>query len=456
MINENELIAMQIKNSTLSEEEFFALEILAWQGSEHRKNMLDGKRYYKGDHDILRRERTAIGKNGELEVVKNLPNNRIVDNRFARLLDQKKNYLLGKALTFRCNDDEYYVKIQEILDNIFLRDLKLAGEESLIGGIAWLYPYVNDYGKLKFKVFPAHEICPFWKDNAHTELDCVARVYKTEAYVGRSKKDVINVEIYKTTGITSYVLESGVLTKQSNEKAYLNFNGQNYNWQTLPIIPIKANSKEIPLIKKVRQLQDALNLLISDFVNNMEENVRDSILVLKNYDGTDLGEFRKNLSCYGAIKTRTQEGSSGGVDVLRVEVNAENYNTIIQMLVRAITQNARGFEARDEKINSSNVNEMSIQTMYSDIDLDANDMECELQAAFTQIFSFINVYLIAFNNFNIKDKAVEVIFNRDILINESEAIDNCLKSKDMLSKETLIAQHPWVKDLKWELDNTTW
>ena len=46
---------------------------------------------------------------------------------------------------------------------------------------------------------------------------------------------------------------------------------------------------------------------------------------------------------------------------------------------------------------------------------------------------------------------VNVIFNRDILINESESIDNCLKSVGVLSDETIVSQHPWTVDAKKEL-----
>ena len=45
-----------------------------------------------------------------------------------------------------------------------------------------------------------------------------------------------------------------------------------------------------------------------------------------------------------------------------------------------------------------------------------------------------------------------VDFNRDILINESEAIDNCSKSMGILSLETIIGQHPWVDDPQKELE----
>ena len=44
-----------------------------------------------------------------------------------------------------------------------------------------------------------------------------------------------------------------------------------------------------------------------------------------------------------------------------------------------------------------------------------------------------------------------IVFNRDILINESESIENCSKSVGILSNETIVEQHPWVTDVEVEL-----
>ena len=452
MITENELLNEQIKFSGMSDEEFLASEINAWKGSKERSMMITSREYYKGNQDILKRKRTAIGKDGYEEEVTNIPNNIVVDNRFARILDQKKNYILGKPITIRCNDDTYFTEINGLFGVSFQKIMKIAGEESLIGGLSYLYIYIDEFERLKFKCFPAYEICPFWKDSAHTSLECVARVYEVVKYEGKEKKNVTMVDLYRQTGVTYYEMDGDKLIQTGKEMPYVSVKGKEYNFNALPIIPIKANSMEIPLLSRVKELQDALNLVLSDFVNNMEENVRNSIIVLKNYDGTDLGEFRKNLSSYGAIKTRTQEGASGGVDVLRIEVNAENYKTVCDMLIRAITQNARGFDSISEK-NSSNPNQLNIRSMYSDIDLDANDMESELQVAFEDILSFVNVYLALIKSYDATGKTAEIIFNRDILINETEAIENCVRSMGILSGETIVAQHPWISDVQSELNN---
>lgn len=59
--------------------------------------MYCGENYYKGKQDILRRKRTAIGEGGKLESVDNLPNNRIVDNQYQKMVDQKNNFLLRQS-----------------------------------------------------------------------------------------------------------------------------------------------------------------------------------------------------------------------------------------------------------------------------------------------------------------------------------------------------------------------
>ena len=101
---------------------------------------------------------------------------------------------------------------------------------------------------------------------------------------------------------------------------------------------------------------------------------------------------------------------------------------------------------------SGTPNQMNIQSMYSDIDLDANDMETELQTAFEDILWFVNAHLANTGRGNFENEDVTVIFNRDILINETEAIANCQASVGLLSGETIIGQHPWIDDPQLELE----
>ena len=198
-------------------------------------------------------------------------------------------------------------------------------------------------------------------------------------------------------------------------------------------------------------MQDGLNVMISDFENNLQEDARNTILVLKNYDGTNLGEFRRNLATYGAVKVRYDGDTKGGVETLNIAVNADNYQTIINLFKKAIVENGMGYDAKDDKL-SGTPNQMNIQSMYNDIDLDANDMETELQAAFEELIWFANAHLSNTGVGNFEDEIVTIIFNRDMMMDEASVINNIKNSVGILSTETLISQHPWVDDPAMELD----
>jgi SPP1 family phage portal protein len=441
----------------LTDKQFLEREIAKWKTSHQRKAMIHGEKYYKGEHDILHRKRTVIGKDGLLQEVENLPNNKQVDNQYAKMVDQKVNYLFGKPLTIDTENKQYQDLLKSIFNKKFHRTLKNLGEDSLNGGIAWIYPYYNELGELSFKKFEPYEILPFWFDAEHTILDFAIRLYQVDAYDGKIEKTIEKVEIYTPNGIERYVLTNGslVLDVENPSSDYMvvedeEGNTKGYNWGKIPLIPFKYNNKEIPLINRVKSLQDGINTMLSDFQNNMQEDARNTILVIKNYDGQNLAEFRHNLAQYGAVKVKTVDGAAGEVDTLTVEVNADNYKAILEIFKKALIENARGYDAKDDRMND-NPNQMNIQSMYSDIDLDANGMETEYQASFEELLWFINMHLANTGKGNFEEQAVNIIFNRDILINESETIDNCSKSVGILSNETVVSQHPWVSDVNKEL-----
>ena len=82
--------------------------------------------------------------------------------------------------------------------------------------------------------------------------------------------------------------------------------------------------------------------------------------------------------------------------------------------------------------------------------LDNNELIQEFQAGFEELLYFVNVYFANEKIGNFENEKVDVIFNPDVLINESETIDNINKSTD-LSLETRVKMHPYVKDAEEEL-----
>ena len=455
-------LILQGARSRMSDKEFLEQEIARWKNSPQRIMQIKGHLYYDNEHDILKRKRTMIGEGGKLQTVENLPNNRIIDNQYGKMVNQKANYLLGQPFVVESDNEQYTELLKKIFNKKFMKILKNGGKAALNGGIAWLYPYYDDAGEFCFRLFPSYEILPFWKDSEHTILDFAVRLYLVEGYEGTIPKMIEKVEVYDLKGVHKFVLDGGILVaditteNEMFESPYAMMTGNEgvvtgLNWEKIPLIPLKYNEQEIPLIKKVKTLQDGINVMLSDFENNMQEDSRNTILVLKNYDGQDLGEFRRNLAAFGVVKIRCREHTDGGVDTLEVNINAENYKVVLELFKKALIENAMGYDAKDDRLSGS-PNQMNIQSMYSDIDLDANDMETEFQAAFEEILWFVNAHLVNTGQGDFEGEEVTVIFNRDILINETEAIDNCQKSVGILSNRTLIEQHPFIDDPKQEME----
>lgn len=443
-------------NNDLTDEEYIIKEINSFKSSKRRKLMIDGEKYFVGDHDILHRKRTAIGVDGKLEEVTNLPNNKIVDNQYKKMVNQKNNYLLGKPIAIKSDNKIYADLLNDIFNKSFLKLFKNIGEDSLNCGIGWMFIYYDDEGKLAFKRFKPFECIPLWHDAEHTKLDALIRIYEIIHVTKTTEKIIEKVEIYDTNGIRYYTLDGSKLIP--DEIPFENYftitsgeEKQGYNWSKIPLIPFKYNNKEIPLIKMIKSLQDGLNLIESNFQNNMEEDVRNTILVLVNYDGENLADFRKNLAQYGAVKLKTVDGTGGDLRTLQIEVNSENYKSIIELFKKAIIENAMGYDAKDDRM-SGNPNQMNIQSMYSDIDLDANGTETEYQASFEELLWFINCHLYNVGLGDFENEDVQIIFNRDILINEGEVINNCQKSLGTISDETVVANHPWVDDPQKEIE----
>lgn len=443
-------------NKSLSDFRYLESRIVSWLTSPQRLKQLTGERYYYGDHDILRKKRTIIGDKGELQEVDNLPNNQKVDNQYARMVDQKNNYLLGQPIAFDSKNEKYVKALQKVFNKRFHKTLKDMGEDSLNHGIAWLYPYIGKDG-MKFKRFPGYEILPFWNDTAHTDLEMAVRLYLEEKPNAVSPHDVIQkVEIYTKNGIDYYTFENNRLVPEAkSHENYLtvttNDTEQGYNWDRIPLIPFKLNSKEIPLIERCKSLQDAINDIISSFKNTMEEDTRNTILVLENYDGQNLGEFRKNLAMYGAVKVRSGDGARGDVRTLRVEVNAANYEAILKIFKKALIDNCKGYDFDQLRENSRDPNQMVVKTIYADSDLDANNQETEYQCAMEELLWFVNKYLETTSGESFSDEDVEIIFNRDGIVNESEIMQMLVSAGVHVSNETLLSQVPFIDDIKLEV-----
>lgn len=446
-------IILKGKMSAMTIEQIINQEVSEWQQSEKRKWMFIGERYYRNKTDILERQRTAIGASGAKEPVGNLANNKLANAFTRKLVDQKVSYLLGKPLSVQTDNEQYLEQLNTLFDKAMMRRLKSLGKEAINKGIAWLHVYYDENGALSFKKMRSEEIIPFWRDEAHTVLDAVIRVYEVEVFEGTTRKTVTKIEWWDTQGVRRYTYNGAGLVPDVEAGEFGSHftvvsGGQEIplNWQRVPFIAFKYNEEEQPLIELIKSLVDDYDRNKSDNSNNLED-LPNSIYVVKNYSGTDASQFRKNISTYRVAFV----SDDGGIDTVDIKIDTEAYKVHMEQARKEIYEFGRGVDTQAENFGGDKSG-IALKYLYADLDMDANLMETEFQASLEQLLWFINTHLYNTTGVDYSGESVDFIFNRDIMINESQVIEDIKNSMGILSEETLVANHPYVTDVQAELD----
>lgn len=403
------------------------------------ESMEIGENYYKYSQEIDDKKRIMIGNKRIIEM-RNMPNQKLKDNQYARAVDQKINYLLAEKPNLDSKDSATLKYLTEFFDNRFMRTLNALGTNSYNCGIAWLY-LSTDGEEINYKKLDSKVIIPIWVDDNHDSLEGIIYLVSKEEFEGSEIVKKSYVYLYTKKEVKIFAYDNGNLTPVDQE-AYLEKNNVQYDYGRIPFVYFKQPG-EMPLINRVKSLQDALNLILSNYADGMLQNPGNTILILKNYDGQDLEEFRKNLAEVGAVKVRSTPGAEGGIDSLEININSENYKVIIEMLKKAIAHNARSLYLDNDRTSNA-PNTLNIKAMYSDMELDANAMELEFTASFEYLFKFINQV----NGIDFKD--ANISFKRNIMVNDESTVEMIKNSVGIVSDKTLRANHPLVEDTELE------
>ena len=119
-------------NSTKIDTRYLELVLAEWLKSPIRQEQLLAEQYYDGNHDILQRKKKVIGADGSLVEINNVANNKLVDNQYRKLVDQKTNYVLGKPITIATEDDKYLKELTRFSPRRCIGSLELLHDTQLM------------------------------------------------------------------------------------------------------------------------------------------------------------------------------------------------------------------------------------------------------------------------------------------------------------------------------------
>ena len=278
------------------------------------------------------------------------------------------------------------------------------------------------------------------------------RVYKTTVWVNSKEKEIENVEVWTKEGVTFYRREGQMLildTERNDAGGPIGHYRTPKEWKTwgkVPFIPFKNNQVELPDIKFVKSLLDAYDKGRSEVANYVEE-VKNLIFVLKGYGGQDLSEFMQMLNEDRAIPI--DDAEEGGVDTITPQMDITAIREHYEQLKRDIIEDGQSVNKDLDKFGSA-PSGVALKFMYSGLDLKCNLLEAEFKMGFEMLLYFLNEYF-SLTNTSYEKSDIDLVFNRNMTVNEAEQIENCSKSTDIVSDKTILANHPYVSNVEEEL-----
>jgi SPP1 family phage portal protein len=432
--------------TAMSDPQIILAEVKEFLASKERALMLTGEAYYRNYTDIQKKRR-LMSDGTELLFRRNT---KLEHAFYRKIVDQISGYMLARPASIMPveEDDTYSGLLNEVLNRNFWRTFTRAARSSINQAITWLTPYIDGEGKLQFMFIDGYEVIPFWKDNAHTELDAVIRLYDVIEYEGTERKTVRKAEFWTTEGVGYYIVGEASVTldvqmTEERGNGHFRIGDAPYNWTRVPFIPVKYNDIEQPLIEVLKSNIDTYNYAASVHADVLAD-IPASLVAVKGYGGDP------DRILHDIFQSRiAMLHHDGDIKVLQTEPQTESVETMLTRLRRDIFSFGAGVDGQDE--GAQNRSGEAQKHRRADLDTICNLFEIELQEAMQQAIWFVNNYLQMTGAGDYRDTEVSVTFNRDIVVNESTAITDAKNSVGLISQRTIVANHPWVEDVDLEI-----
>lgn len=391
-----------------------------------------GQEYYENRSDILRLER-SVGADGVIDEKK--PHNQLSVNYQKLLVDQKVSYVASNPISIKHEDKKVIDLIHDTLTDRFddrLIDILTAASNK---GVEYLHIFIDEDGEVNTMRIPAEQFIPIYKNSEREEM--------LEGIWVRMLDGVKRVSHYTKNDVTHYMYHGGQLVYdyyfgETNPSSH--FDGG--SWGRVPFVAFKNNSLESPDIEDYKTLVDAFERRLSGLANTFDEST-ETIFVLKNYEAQDLSDFKRLLRHYGALKV----DEDGGVDTIKIDIPVQATKDYLQDLHEKIILTAQGIDFNSDKFGNS-PSGIALQFLFSNLDLKAKKLSRKTHIAIQEIIWFIFEY----HNIKADYKEVEITFNFNTMVNELEKAQIVNISQNIISQETLVENHPFVKDLAGELE----
>lgn len=444
-----------------------------WNNSKDRKLMLEGISYYANETEINKKVRyDHCGT--DASVNDKLSNAKMHKNIMRKLTRQKVNTLLGKPYSIKTDDDNYKkILEEEYFTKYMYRKIFNTTKEAIKEGINWLNAYYDENGTLQFRRVPGNQVRVFWADREHTKIAQLIHYYEIVVYKGSESKTSTYADYYSPNGVIHYVMEDNGFVRDKerpaeegnftlmvpqtedikndkgevvettyklDENGNIIFEPQQMVWDRIPWVPLKYNEEETSLLKYIKEFQDYYEKVFSAAVDVVID-IPNAIKVFKGYAGADLGELTKNIAKYRAVLV----DPDGDANTLETDFNIDVFDKVLDRIRKDAYEDGGGVDMQSDRTGDKSG--VGLKFLYSDLDLDLEELEQEMDVFFEWMLWFIDYDIRMKYNKDYEDVEVTFSFNKTNIVNESELISMINNSRDMIPDSILLPRHPFVEDV---------
>lgn len=180
--------------------------------------------------------------------------------------------------------------------------------------------------------------------------------------------------------------------------------------------------------------------MYSGFINDLDD-VQELIFVLTGYGGTDLNGFLQDLKKYKTIKLDEDDGAD--VKTLSIEIPVEAREKVLEATRKAIFEQGQGFDPQPE--NFGNQSGEALKFMYALLEMKVGFMQTEFETGFARLVRAICRF------YGLQCGQIIQTWTRTCIKNDTEQAQICKDSVGIVSKKTILKNHPLVENADDEL-----
>lgn len=399
------------------------------------------ERYYRNRTDILLQEKK---EDEEGNPVRNA-DNRIPRNFHGLIVNQKSAYAFTAPPLFDIGSKQANKKIMDVLGDEYKKNCMELCVNAANCGTAWIHYWRGDNG-FEWAVVDSKEIIPVMSKKLKKKLTGVFRAYRDTDEASGDSYTVY--EYWTETECQTFRRRAGdtideglyyydmFMDPESKEM----ISQYRHDMGDVPFIQFRNNNIDTDDLINIKPLIDVYDKVFSGFINDLDD-IQELIFILTGYGGSDINGFLQDLKKYKTIQLDSEEGAD--VKTLSIEIPIEARSEILDAARKAIFEQGQGFDPQPE--NFGNQSGEALKFMYSLLEMKTGMMQTEFEAGFAKLIRAICLF------YNMPCDKIIQIWTRTSIKNDIELAQICRDSVGIVSKKTILANHPLVEDVEEEL-----